>query len=131
MKKKKNMPEERTDSGEIFPVDTLGIPILVDVVESAADSDADEGSGIPADKHEPKSKQPDPYSDADQLCTTELPAEVHLDQITHKIAKAVTGEIMAALEPLVRDKVDLALRMYEDELLKLSDEESVKKAESD
>ena len=35
MKKKKNSSGKDPDSDEIFPVDTLGIPILVDVVESA------------------------------------------------------------------------------------------------
>ena len=62
----------------------------------------------------------DPRPVSDQRISTELPAEVHLDQITDKIAESVTGEILAALEPLVRDKVNLALRMYEDELLQAS-----------
>ena len=130
MKKKTNKSEDSFDNNEIFPVDSLGIPILVDVVDSVKSGifpNGEEGEiEIPLGHSEPASR-PDPG----QKVLTESSAEVHLDQITGKIAESVTREILLELEPFVREKVSLALHMYEDELLKISDEENGKKPETD
>jgi len=128
MKKKKNLRGADSDDGEIFPVDTLGIPILVDVIERAALTDAGQTPGSMAESDETETPDPPPVST--QQNPTGLSVEVRLDQVTEQIASSVTGEIMALIEPLVRDKVSLALRKYENELLKLPDEESDKKPKS-
>jgi len=131
MKKKKNSRNANSDDGEIFPVDTLGIPILVDVIDQADLPDAV--------RHSPGSMAESGEAAAETLNLRPVPlqenptgssVEVRLDQVTEQIASSVTGEIMALIEPLVRDKVSLALRMYEDELLKLPDEENDKKPKS-
>ena len=56
---------------------------------------------------------------AEMESSSDSTAEIQLVQITEKITSLVTDEIMKALEPLVRNKVNLALQMYENELLQL------------
>lgn len=131
MKKKKNLPGENSDSSEVFPVDTLGIPILVEVAASAATPDAEEELEIAVDNYDTELKQRDPRPVPDKEISTELPTKIDLAQITDRIAKSVTGKIMTALEPVVREKVNLALRMYEDELLKFANEEGGENRDKD
>jgi len=130
VKKKKKVSSEKPASGEIFPVDTLGIPILVDVVKPTATPDSEASFNIATDDCEPDPEPPSLKLDADREETTEAPAAAHLDQIIDKITKSVTGEIMAELAPLIQDKVSFALKMYNNELLQLPDEENEKKPES-
>lgn len=122
--KKKKKSGNTSDNGEIFPVDSLGIPILVDVVESAELPGMDEELGILAENSEAESEPLNPMPVSKKEHSTESPAEIHLNQITENIVDSVTVEIVAVIEPLIRDKVKLALRMYENELLQLPDEES-------
>jgi len=132
MKKKKNSSRKSSNSGESFPVDTLGIPILVDVIASSEASDAEDEIEILAEPVETGANPADPPVSGMKITTDfELPTEAQLDQVTDRIARSVTGEILAALEPLVRHKVNRALRLYKDELVNLPEEGSEKNPESE
>lgn len=122
--KKKKQSENSFDSGEIFPVDMLGIPILVDVVEPSELPNLDQEPENLATNAENETGALDIRTASERESSNESPADIHLDQITERIANLVTDEIMQALEPLVRDKVNLALQLYENELLQLPDDES-------
>lgn len=129
--KEKNISGEECEGDESFPVDTLGIPILVEVVEPAPAPETEERPESPAGNGEPDAGPVEPRSVPAQASSTELPEAFHLGQITDRIAKSVTEEILTALEPVVREKLSLALRMYEDELLNLPDEEGESDPDSD
>ena len=117
--KKNKQPEDSFDNGENFPVDALGIPILVNVVESAEIPDL---AQVPDNMVKNGEKETEPLKTkaaAEMESSSDSTAEIQLVQITEKITSLVTDEIMKALEPLIRNKVNLALQMYENELLQL------------
>ena len=129
MKKKNKGSAKTPDSEQSFPVDTLGIPILVDIVASTTASQSEDAKETVAGNFEPQQEPPTPRLIEEQ--SGKASPGTDLDQLADKIIDSVTGEIMATLEPVVRDKVALALRMYQDQRLCLPDEGSGKKPKSD
>ena len=128
MKKRKDQTVKPADDGELFPVDTLGIPILIDVVQTdTSPGDTDDPPEVAVNT--PVTEKPPPHSRSkpDRESSRELPAELDLDWITDRIVKSVTAEMTTLLEPVVRSKVNLALQNYQDELLRLVKRENRKR----
>jgi len=132
MKKKKNLFPEEGDEEEIFPVDNLGIPILVEVVSPGADRESSEQTAeLLTEKvnTEPNPLHSEPEAGQDML--GDSPANPELERLTRDIVRSVNAEIGALLEPLIRSKVDIALQRYREELLEPADQEPAKKERPD
>jgi hypothetical protein len=109
----------RRKEGE-FPVDTLGIPILVDVVESAAPAERvppEPTRESPADTEfdelilfDEDAQTPVLPESGEQPPTSVQPAE--LDRLVAEISDEVTDEIVRKIRPVVRKRVRRALRLY-------------------
>lgn len=116
MKKREKKSDECSLDQKQFPVDTLGIPILVDVVSNADTKElrngrADEG------KHSQANREPD------ERHATAGPIGLEFDRLCEQISDELTDEIVARIKPLVRKKVRAVLKTYRTELQRFTDSE--------
>lgn len=124
MKKKRNPSSENSDENEIFPVDGLGIPILVEVVSPGVEMEnSEQTAAILQEEIETEAQPLQSGLEAVRNSTSGPPANLDLEQLTSHILSSVTAEINELLEPLIRSKIEIALQQYRDELLPAVNEE--------
>ncbi|MCB1762074.1 MAG: hypothetical protein KDI27_02900 [Gammaproteobacteria bacterium] len=116
MKKREKKSDECSLDQKQFPVDTLGIPILVDVVSNADTKElqngrADEGNHSQANR------------EADESHATAGAIGLEFDRLCEQISDELADEIVTRIKPLVRKKVRAVLKTYRTDLQQLTDSE--------
>ena len=120
--------KENKQRGETFPVDTLGIPILLDVIEpgdpEAAWSKAapPPATDLPPDEGLKPATRAETALAAEPLPSTEAehPAEpASWDQALDELATRISTNLLQSLEPLIQKKINRTLKKHSAEIARL------------